>query len=115
MDRYFYAVELDSNGNKLVHLSCNVYKNDVFTSKTNYRCVYWTHLYVPFKQMQELIENDNWYEYIDSRINYLDDITEREAAIICKTYWDGAPGMELHIRNICSETPTGYYWHESEA
>ena len=113
MDRYFYSVELDDDGNKIVHMSGNVYWNDVDTTLTDYRCAEWTFFYITLKELMELIENDQFYEYINELVNYLDDITEEEAFETCDRYFSGKPGASLHIKDVNAETPCGDYWFES--
>lgn len=114
MDRYFYSVELDDDGNKIVHMSGNVYWNDVDTTPTDYRCAEWTFFYIKLKELRELIESDLFYEHINEFVNYLDDITEEEAFKTCDQYFNGKPGVNLHIKDVNEATPCGEYWFESE-
>lgn len=112
MDRYFYSVELDYDGNKVVHLSSNVYWNDVDTSETDYRCAEWTFFYIPINELKEFIKNDHFYEYVNEKIDYLCDLTETSANEICAHYFDGNPGTYLHITDVDETTPCGNYWSE---
>ncbi len=114
MDRYFYAVELDDDGNKVIHMSGNVYWNDVDTTDTDYRCAEWTFFYIPINELKELIKNDWFYEYVNERVDYLGDLTEAEAIETCDQYFNGKPGVYLHIKDINEETPCGDYWFDSE-
>jgi hypothetical protein len=111
MDRYFYSVELDDNGNKVVHLSGNVYYNHDGT-ETNYRCAEWTFFYIPINWLKELMKYDQFYDYADVKVNYLGDLTEIEAIETCERYFNGKPGAYLHITDVDEETPCGDYWSE---
>ena len=111
MDRYFYTVEF-VGGNKVVHVSGNAYLNDVDTMETNYRIAEWTFLYIPIEQLEELIKNNWFYEYVNEQVNYLEDITQSEAVKICEEYFDGSSGTYLHIKDVNMETPCGCYWFE---
>ena len=55
MDRYFYAIELDSDGNKTVHLSGNVYYNDGDDTETNYRHAEWVYFYISIDELKNKI------------------------------------------------------------
>lgn len=113
MDRYFYSVELDDDGDKVVHISGNVYLNDVDETETNYRCAEWTWLYIEIDELKEMLEQDWFYEYLCERVAYLGDHTEAEAIEICEHYFDEKPGTYLHIAEVNEETPCGDYWFES--
>ena len=112
MDRYFYSVELDDDGYKVIHLSGSVYLNDVDTTEKCYRCAEWTWLYIPINELKELIENSWFYEYVNEKIAYLGDLTKEEAMETCANYFDGQPGVYLHIEEVDDETPCGNYWFE---
>lgn len=111
MDRYFYSVEMDENGKKHIHMSGNVYFNDDGTEDC-YRIAEWTFLYIPLDQLAELIKEDQFYEYICSRISYLSNGTKEQAIEICKNYFDGSTGKKLHISHVNENTPCGDYWFE---
>ena len=110
MDRYFYSVELDRDGNKVVHLSGNVYLNDGDDTETNHRIAEWTFLYIPIDELKELIKNDRFYEYANERVDYLDDVSEVEALKVCDQYFDGNPGTYLHVQEVNEDTPCGDYY-----
>ena len=112
MDRYFYSVEVDCEGNKVIHLSGNVYCNDGDDTETNHRIAEWTFLYITMDELKELIKNDHFYEYVNERVNYLGDISEEEALKACDQYFDGNPGTYLHIADVDEETPCGDYCFE---
>lgn len=112
MDRYFYSVELDEYGNKAVHLSGNVYFNDADETESNYRCAEWTFFYIPISWLKELFKYDQFYDYVDEKVNYLGDLTEEEAIKVCASYFNGKPGTYLHITDVDEETPCGDYWSE---
>ena len=37
MDRYFYTIECDADGNKIIHMLGNVYFNDADGTETDHR------------------------------------------------------------------------------
>lgn len=111
MDRYFYSVELDDDGNKVVHISGNIYWTSD-EAETNYRCAEWTFFYIPMNKLKALIEVDWFCEYVDERIDYLGDLTEEDALEACECYFDGKPGTYLHIADVNEKTPCGHYWFE---
>lgn len=112
MDRYFYSIEFDKNNKKVIHLSGNVYFNDADETENCYRIAEWTFLYIDLDMLAELIENDEFYEYINERVNYLDAETKEQAIKICENYFDGFSGDELHISRVNKDTPCGDYWFE---
>lgn len=109
MDRYFYSVE-DYGDRKEIHMSGNVYFNDVDETETNYRIAEWTGLYLSHEEAKDLLKDDCFFEYINERVNYLDDITKEKATEMCNTFWSGNSGVELDIREVDKDTPCGYYW-----
>ena len=112
MDRYFYSIE-DYGNEKEVHVSGNVYFNDVDETETDHRITEWTGFCLSLEQVKELIDEDCLFDYINERVNYLGDITKEEAEDICNTYWSGKPGIKLDIKNVTDDTPCGYYWFEA--
>lgn len=112
MDRYFYSIELATNGEKIIHWSGNVYYNDGATDDKKYRLAEWTFYYISMRATRGLIKNDTFWEHVNEDVNYLTDITEQQAIDICNTYWDGKPGEYLHIKNVNEDTPCGDYWCE---
>lgn len=111
MDRYFYSVEMDG-GQKVVHISGNVYFNDADESECDYRIAEWTGLYITVDKLKELIENDSFWEYINEQVAYLGDLTEDEAKDMCKVFFDGSSGVKFDIRFVNEDTPCGDYWFE---
>ena len=63
MDRYFYSIE-DCGSEKEVHVSGNVYFNDVDEAETDHRIAEWTGFCLSLKQVKELISNEA-YHYIE--------------------------------------------------
>ena len=112
MDRYFYSIELDENNKKVIHLSGNVYFNDVDDTETNYRIAEWTFRYLDVDVAQFMFDTDTFFEFVNERVDYLGDISEEEAKKICLRYFNGEPGTELHISDIALDTPCGDYWFE---
>lgn len=112
MDRYFYTIECDVYGNKVIHMLGNVYFNDADESETDHRHAEWTFMFLPIKEVIKMFEDDEFYEFLNQRVAYLGDITLSQAKEICESYFNGRPGMELHIKNINEDTPCGDYWFE---
>jgi hypothetical protein len=111
MDRYFYSVEMDGD-RKVVHMSGNIYRNDVDETEACYRVAEWTFFYLTLDEIKELLSNYSFYEHINEMVNYLGHITKQEAVDLCNTYWDGGTGNNLHICEVNEDTPCGYYWFE---
>jgi hypothetical protein len=111
MDRYFYSIGLDGN-KKVVHMSGNVYFNDGDETETCYRVAEWTGLYFGINEAQFMLDADTFYEYLNERVNYLGDISKKEADEICKNYFNGQSGIRLHIKDVTTDTPCGDYWFE---
>ena len=112
MDRYFYIIE-EYNGRKEIHLSGNVYFNDSGETEKDYRLAQWTGLYMTVNELKKLINNyDVFYDYINERVAYLDDLTEEQAMAVCHEYFGGTPGTELDIGLVDEDTPCGDYWFE---
>lgn len=111
MDRYFYSIE-ECGNTKEIHISGNVYFNDVDDSDACYRLAEWTGFYLTMEELRLLLNEDSFFDYINERVDYLGDKTEQEANHICKIYHNGEPGTELDIRDINSSTPCGNYWFE---
>ena len=110
LDRYFYSIEADADGERFIHLSGNVYLNDVDETEKNFRIAEWTFLYIGLSDLSEMLENDTFYEYVNERVNYLSDITKEEAFEICDQYFDGKPGHPLPLSEVSESTPCGDYW-----
>lgn len=111
MDRYFYSVEMEEN-HKVVHLSGNIYYNNVDETETCFRIATWTGFYFTMKELKWFIEKDCFHDYINEEVDYMGDLTEEEAAEMCQTYFNGAPGRLLNIKHVNEDTPCGDYWFE---
>jgi hypothetical protein len=57
-----------------------------------------------------MLAKDEFYDYINEKVAYLDDITEKAADEICENYFDGTAGMHLYISQITDNTPCGNYY-----
>lgn len=114
MDRYFYSVELNEDGDKVVHMSGNIFLNDVDETETNYRCALWVFLYMSLEKLKDAIEKNWLFDYLCENVRYEDDITEAEAVYGCEHYFDGESGMHMPIMHINEETPCGNYWCNGE-
>ena len=112
MDRYFYSVELNSDGNKEIHMYGNIYLNDADETEMNYRFAEWTGLYITLDELKELVENGWFFEHVNERVDYLGDITEEDAIESSRKYFEGYPGECLHIKNVNEETICGDYWFD---
>ncbi|MBQ7960193.1 MAG: hypothetical protein IJ285_03145 [Clostridia bacterium] len=113
MDKYFYLLEED-NGKRVIHMQGNIFFNNADLSKTKYRSAEWTFLYLDIDEAKLMLDTDTFYEYINERVNYLGDHTKKEAAELCKNYFNGQPGTKLHIYDINEDTPCGEYWFDAE-
>lgn len=113
MDRYFYSVELNEDGSKIVHMSGNIYWNDADTSETNHRIAEWTFFYIAIDELKELVKINLFYEYVNERVNYLEDISEAEVRKACDRYFNGNPGVYLRIEDVGEDTPCCDYWFEA--
>ena len=112
MDRYFYSVEMNGD-RKVIHMSGNVYFNDNDDTETCFRCAEWTWLYITIDKLRELTNNyDIFYDYLNERVAYLEDLTEEQAIATCQEYFGGTPGTELDIGLVDEDTPCGDYWFE---
>lgn len=112
MDRYFYSVELDGKDNKMVHISGNIYFNDVDETETNYRCAEWTGMSFTLKELKEEIDSRQLFDTLCENVRYLGDITEDEALKISDTYFGDEIISLLPIHCVDQDTPCGYYWFE---
>lgn len=111
MDRYFYIVG-EYNGQKEIHFCGNVYFNDSDETDTCYRIAEWCGLYLTVDEIQKLLSELNFYDYINEKIAYLGDLTQDEALEVCRTYFNGEPGKMLRIEQVNEDTPCGDYWFE---
>jgi hypothetical protein len=111
LDRYFYSLEGNADGEKVIHLSSYIYENDGRgDAEDHFRVAEWTSLLIPVDKAKQMMEDDEFYDYVDERVNYLGNLTEKEAKELCETYHDGQAGTELHISEITDDTPCGDYW-----
>ena len=112
MDRYFYSLEKDDNGKQIIHLSGNVYCNDADEKETCYRYAEWVWMYIEVARAKEMLDEDEFFDFVNERVKYLGDKTETEANEICEQYFNGTSGTELNIMDITENTPCGDYWFE---
>ena len=113
MDRYFYILE-EENGKRVIHMQGNVYYNNADGSNKKYQSAEWTSLYFDIDEAQLMLDTDTFYEFINARVDYIRDYAEIEASYLCKNYFNGQPGAELHILDITNKTPCGEYWFDKE-
>ena len=91
----------------------NVYFNDEVETEDCYRIAEWTFLYITMDELKELTNNfDVFWDYINERVAYLGNLTEKEAIATCQEFFGGTPGTELDIGLVDEETPCGDYWFE---
>lgn len=112
MDRYFYTVE-ENNGRRIIHLLANIFRTADETRIAKYKCAEWTFFCFAIDEAQLMLDTDTFYEYANERVNYLGDYTEIEAFKLCKNYFNGQSGAELHILDITDKTPCGNYWFDA--
>lgn len=110
MDRYFYSIE-DYGHCKEVCICGNVYFNDADETETNYRIAEWTGFSVTISELRLLLK-ENFFDYINEKVNYLGNITKIEAENMCNEFWNGEPSNQLDIRNVNDYTECGYYWFD---
>lgn len=112
MDRYFYSIESDESGNKVVHLFGNIYDSEDGT-ETHYRIGEWKFFIVPVAEIIRMIKTEALEEHLYDKGYYsLENITEEQAVEFRDTYFDGSSGTELYIGDITEDTPYGDYWFE---
>jgi hypothetical protein len=109
MDKYFYIIEQGDNGNKVIHMQGNIYYND---ENMCYEHAEWTFMFLEISEAKYMFDTDVFYDYVNDRINYFEDITEEVATTRAENYFDGEPGIKLHISDITEDTPCGGYWFE---
>ena len=108
MDRYFYIIEQDENGNKVIHIQGNLYFCD-----GGYCHSEWKFLYFNIDEAKHMIEDDTFFSVLDVKVDYLTDIASSETAYaIADNYFDGETGKRLDICDITQETPCGCYYFE---
>lgn len=112
MDRYFYSIELDDAGNKIVHFSGNVYYNDEDNKDKDHVYAEWVWLYIMLDELKDALEKKWLFDYLCDNVKYSGDITEEEAISTCEHYFDGRPGEYLAINCVNQETPCGAYWFD---
>lgn len=113
MNRYFYTVESDDSGNKVVHFVGNIYNNDD-GEEQNHKIDEWTFLYFDLPELEAAIKGNTLYTQLNEATAYSDDMTEAEAQQCCEEYYGGDSGLELHISKVNKDTPFGEYWYEEE-
>ena len=110
MDRYFYILEEDNNGNKQIRMECNVYGN----SDEGFHFNEWVGYTLEIGEAQALINNNDFFSNLNEQVRYSGDVTEEEAETICKGYFDGTSGEELNIADITTNTPCGDYYFDAK-
>lgn len=111
MNRYFYTVESDDSGNKVVHFVGNIYNNND-GEEENHKIDEWTFLYFDLPELEVAIKENTLYDQLNEATAYSDNITETEAEQSCEEYYGGYSGAELHISKVNKDTPFGEYWYE---
>lgn len=111
-DRYFYSVETVDSGKKYVHLSGNVYENDADESETNFRIAEWAGMAIPIDVLQALIQDGEFFDYVNERVAYLKDVTQADAIKAIEAWHNGVEGSYLHINEVTVETAEGDYWFQ---
>lgn len=113
MNKFYYILEEDKNGNKVIHIQGNIYYNGSVTFADSYKCTEWSFLYLQVAEAKYMLETDTFYEYLFSRVDYICDLSEAEATKNCQTYFNGQPGTKLNIEDITDETPCGNYYFDA--
>ena len=112
MHKYFYIIE-NKDEKRAVHMQGNIFYNSSDSSNKKYRSAEWNFLYFDIEEAQLMLDTDTFYEFINEKVNYLGDYTKKEALDLCKNYFNGRSGTELHISDITNETPCGEYWFDA--
>lgn len=112
MDRYFYSLEKGDNGKQIIHLSGNIYFNDNDETETCYRCAEFVGLEIEVTTAKKLFSRYKFFDFVDEKVKYLDDLTKTQAKATCEEYFNGTSGVQLHIADITEDTPCGDYWFE---
>ena len=68
--------------------------------------------YIRIEEVKQMLESGEFFDYVDERICYLDNISEESAYNICNRYFDGSSGIELSIADITENTSVGNYWFD---
>lgn len=110
MNRYFYSVEMDGD-RKVVHMLGNIYFNGDDETDENYRHAEWTGLFITPEEILKLFKEFRFYDYLDEKVAYLDDLTQNEMMVTCLTYFNGSSGRMLYIAEVNENTPCGDYWY----
>lgn len=105
MNRYFYQVEDNGQGGKIIHIQANIYNDG-----ERYYIDEWTFFYIDIDKAQRKIKENTLYNYISDYIDYSDTIDKAEAEEIYNTYCYGQQITELNIEDITDDTPCGYYY-----
>ena len=112
LDRYFFIVS-DTYGEKVIYITGNIFFNDGVADEPDcYRIYEWCGMEFSLTELQQLIEDDNFFEYIYERVDYIGNLTEEEAYESCRRYYSGEPSVQLHIFDVTKDTPCGNYWFE---
>ena len=112
LDRYFYSIEHDAWGSRVIHLYGNIYRNDSDGTATNFRVAEWSYLCIGINWAKKMIAEDTFFDFVNERVDYIGDVDEDDAIRSCDQYFDGSPGIKLHISDITNSTPCGEYWFE---
>ena len=108
MDRYFYIIEQDENGHKVIHMQGNIYAN----GDGDFRHAEYTFLFFSVSLAQNMIDDESFFATLDENVDYIEDITEKTAVARTEKYFDGDSGTQLHISDITEHTPCGCYYFE---
>lgn len=108
LDRYFYILEKDENGELLIHLQGKVFLN----GDNEYGLAEWTFEYISVPIAQRWWEALVWTARTANTVKYWSKMTEAKALDTCKTYFDGQAGNELNLMDITLDTPEGCYYFD---
>ena len=109
MNRYFYTIEEEMNGDKAIHLLGNLYNSD-----DHYSLAEWSFYYLNIIQAQSWIRSGEFNNSTNVNVKYEDSFSEEIALDLCDCYFDGKSGTYLHIADITPNTSCGDYYFDLE-
>ena len=107
-DRYFYILE-DVDGERFIHIEGNLYPRE---EDDKYEFAEWSGCYVPIAEAKKMLSEGTFFNYIDELVDYCGDVSKPDAEDICSTYFNGASGTYLEVRDIDEDTPLGDYFFD---
>lgn len=122
-DRYFYDVETDKHGRKMIVMQGEIYENPV--DRTEECCCnrsYLTSLQFSLEELQRELKEDTLFETFNDNVDTDNrGYTFSEAYELCQTYFDSMHthasingGRRLSLFKVSEYTPDGHYYCDIE-